>query len=197
MVRGAYGLLGALGPGHLLIDMSTVDPIATRHLADVVQETGAGYVENARLKAEAFGRASGLAALADDSGLEVDALGGEPGALHHLQGWDGRDQAERIQILLDALKDVPLEKRTACFRTVVVVVLPDGRSFVEEGACEGVIALAPVGSNGFGYDPVFFYPPLGKRLAELSTVEKNQVSHRSIATAKMKDSLQELAAHST
>jgi XTP/dITP diphosphohydrolase len=88
---------------------------------------------------------------------------------------------------------VPPERRTARFRTIVAVELPDGRSFLEEGTCEGVIAYAPAGEHGFGYDPVFFYPPLGKTLAQLSTAEKNQVSHRSIAAARMREKLRELA----
>src|SRR5687767_15231919 len=139
-----------------------------------VPESGATYEENARLKAEAFNEVSGLAALADDSGLEVDALNGEPGPLHHLQGWDGRNQAERIQILLDALRDVPPHRRTARFRAVIVVVLPDGNELLEEGVCEGVIADSPAGVTGFGYDPVFFLPAFGKTMAELSMHEKNQ-----------------------
>src|SRR4051812_43213679 len=93
-----------------------------------VDETGATYADNARLKAEAFARATGLAALSDDSGLEVDALNGEPGALHRLHGWDGVDQPDRIRILLDALKDVTVDQRTGRYRAVLVVVMPDGRS---------------------------------------------------------------------
>src|SRR5690606_11236266 len=112
-----------------------------------VEETGATYAENARIKAEAFARASGLAALADDSGLEVDALDGEPGPLHHVHGWDGRDQAERIQILLTAMLEVSKRKRTGRFRAVVVVVLPDGQVLEEEGTCEGMITTEPAGEG--------------------------------------------------
>jgi XTP/dITP diphosphohydrolase len=158
-----------------------------------VEENGATYAENARIKAEAFARATGLAAIADDSGLEVDALHGEPGALHHLHGWDGRDNAERIQILLDALRDVPPDKRTGRFRSVIVLVLPDGRAIEEEGVCEGVVALAPSGDNGWGYDPVFVLPERGVTMAQLSEAEKNRVSHRGIAGAKIRERLQELA----
>jgi XTP/dITP diphosphohydrolase len=151
-----------------------------------VEESGETYFENARLKAEAFARASGRAALADDSGLEVDALNGEPGALHHRRGWDGRDQPERIQILLHALREVPPRRRTARFRAVIVVVLPDEGVLEEEGTCEGLIVEAPAGSAGFGYDPVFFLPGLGRTMAELTLAEKNEVSHRAAAAAKMK-----------
>jgi XTP/dITP diphosphohydrolase len=158
-----------------------------------VDETGATYAENARIKAEAFARATGLAAVADDSGLEVDALRGEPGALHHLSGWDGRDNAERIQILLEAMQDVSPEQRTGRFRSVIVVVLPDGRVIEEEGACEGLVANAPSGDNGWGYDPVFLLPERGVTMAQLSEAEKNRVSHRGIAAAKIRERLRELA----
>ncbi len=159
-----------------------------------VDETGSTYLENALIKAEAFSHASGVAALADDSGLEVDALNGEPGALHHLHGWDGQDQAERIQILLDALKNVPPETRTARFRAVLAVVLPDGRVVQEEGVCEGVIALSPSGSQGFGYDPVFYLPILDQTMAELSLEAKNRLSHRAVAAEKLRARLRELSA---
>ncbi len=158
-----------------------------------VEETGRSYAKNARLKAEAFSRASGLAALADDSGLEVDALGGEPGPLHQEHGWDGRDDTERIQLLLDALKDVPPARRTARFRCVMVVVSPDGRTLETEGICEGVIAAAPSGSGGFGYDPVFYLPAHGRTMAQLSRAEKNRTSHRAAAAVKMRERLKEMA----
>jgi XTP/dITP diphosphohydrolase len=154
-----------------------------------VVESGRSYVENARLKAQAFNRASGLAALADDSGLEVDALNGEPGALHHLRGWDGADQDERIALLLDAMKAVPAGQRSARFRAVLVVALPDGRLLEEEGVCEGAVAEAPAGSGGFGYDPVFVLPQEGRTMAALSAAEKNRVSHRAVAAAKLRDKL--------
>jgi XTP/dITP diphosphohydrolase len=154
-----------------------------------VEESGQSYLENSRLKAQAFSRASGLAALADDSGLEVDALNGEPGALHHLRGWDGANQDERICLLLDAMKAVPAGRRSARFRAVLVVALPDGRFLEEEGVCEGVIAEAPVGRGGFGYDPVFLLRQEGRTMAELSAAEKNRVSHRAVAAAKLRDRL--------
>ncbi|HLF72203.1 MAG TPA: RdgB/HAM1 family non-canonical purine NTP pyrophosphatase [Dehalococcoidia bacterium] len=156
-------------------------------------ETGATYAENARLKAQAFADASGFAALADDSGLEVDALGGEPGALHHEHGWDGRNNEERIRILLDALKDVPSDRRTGRYRAVVTVVLPDGSSLEEEGAIEGVIVDTPAGHEGFGYDPVFFLPSRGRTMAQLSPEEKNRISHRAVAALKLYDRLKQLA----
>jgi XTP/dITP diphosphohydrolase len=165
-------------------------------LAVEVEETGRSYAANARLKAEAFRDASGLAALADDSGLEVDALNGEPGALHHERGWDpphAKDDAERIRLLLDALKDVPPERRAARYRAVIAVALPDGRLLQEDGACEGIIASAPSGEGGFGYDPVFYLPALGRTMAQLSRAEKNQISHRAVAAAKMRERLASLS----
>jgi XTP/dITP diphosphohydrolase len=158
-----------------------------------VAESGQSYAENARLKAEAFSRAGGLAALADDSGLEVDALNGEPGALHHLRGWDGANQGERIELLLDAMRAVPPGQRSARFRAVLVVALPDGRFLEQEGTCEGSIAEAPIGRGGFGYDPVFVLPQEGRTMAELSAAEKNCLSHRAVAANKLKPMLRMLA----
>jgi XTP/dITP diphosphohydrolase len=158
-----------------------------------VGEEGASYRENALLKARAFAEASGLPSLADDSGLEVDALGGEPGPLHHVRGWDGRDNEERIAILLRALAGVPPERRTARFRAVIVVAHPDGRIIDAEGACEGVIAPEPRGEGGFGYDPVFLLPELGLTMAELSPEEKNRHSHRAAAVRGLRQGLTALA----
>jgi XTP/dITP diphosphohydrolase len=148
-----------------------------------VAETGDSYEANARIKARAFAAASGLASLADDSGLEVDALGGEPGALHHERGWDGADNDERIAILLRAMEGH--SDRRARFRAVIVVAFADGREIVAEGACEGEITLAPSGSGGFGYDPVFYLPDLGRTMAELTAAEKNRVSHRARAAERI------------
>jgi XTP/dITP diphosphohydrolase len=137
-------------------------------------------------------RASGLPALADDSGLEVDALDGEPGALHHLHGWDGRDQAERIQILLDAMSDVPEGQRLARFHAVIVVVMPDGSELREDGVLEGQITQSPSGAAGFGYDPVMYIPALGRTVAELSMDEKNAISHRGLAASRIAQRLREM-----
>jgi XTP/dITP diphosphohydrolase len=155
-----------------------------------VEETGATYAENARIKAQAFCEASGLPAIADDSGLEVDALDGDPGPLHHLHGWDGSNDTERIKILLDALKDVPEGKRSGRFFSVIVVVLPDGAVIEEQGVVEGTITFAPAGESGWGYDPVFFLPGRGLTMAQMSEQEKNRVSHRAIAFDKMRKRLQ-------
>lgn len=161
-----------------------------------VAETGATYAENARIKARAFAEASGLPALADDSGLEVDALGGEPGPLHHAKGWDGANDAERIELLLSHLASVPSEQRTARFRIVLSLALARVESIEVEGTCEGLIGMEPVGTGGFGYDPVFFLPERRKTMAELSFQEKNEVSHRARAARALCPQLQALASRS-
>jgi XTP/dITP diphosphohydrolase len=160
-----------------------------------VEETGGSFAENARIKATAFAHASGLPALADDSGLEVDPLGGEPGPLHHLRGWDGADDGERIEILLNRLRTVAPHRRTGRYRAVLTVVLPDGTEASAEGTCEGIITDPPRGSGGFGYDPVFLIPDMGQTMAELSFEEKNQVSHRARAAARLGPELRRLAHH--
>lgn len=149
-----------------------------------VEETGETYVDNALLKARTLSATSGLPTLADDSGLEVDALDGAPGvrsARYKL----GTDEV-RYRALLKALDGVPEAKRGARFRCIAALVLPDGREFTTEGVCEGVIGLSPQGEGGFGYDPVFFLPERGITMAELSADEKNRISHRARAAQKMR-----------
>ena len=150
-----------------------------------VEETGATFAENARLKAVTLAQATGLPALADDSGLCVDALGGEPGL--HSARWAGAgvSDKERNARLLERLAGVPAEERTARYVCVVSLALPDGRSTEAEGICEGVILEMPHGSNGFGYDPLFLVPELGRTMAELAETEKNQVSHRAQAVTAL------------
>lgn len=155
-----------------------------------VPETGDTYAANALLKARALCRASGLPALADDSGLEVDALDGAPG-VRSARFHPGRDEV-KYQALLRVLKGVPPHRRSARFRCVAALVLPDGRTFSVEGVCEGQIAEEPAGEGGFGYDPVFYLPDLGKTMAELSTEEKNRVSHRARAAQAMRPILQSI-----
>src|SRR5581483_11088276 len=147
-------------------------PFEVRALAEVPgatlpEETGATYRDNALLKARAAA-ATGALALADDSGLEVDALGGAPGVRSARLGGPGLDDAGRCAHLLEALQGVPPEARTARFRCAVALVDPAGAERVVEGVVEGVILPAPRGSGGFGYDPLFLYPPLGRTFAELT-----------------------------
>ena len=149
-------------------------------------EDAATFEENAQLKARAYAAASGLPALADDSGLCVDALGGAPGVLSARYA-PGDDRARYLK-LLQALEGLPDAQRTAAFRCALALAWPDGRSVVEVGACAGHIAHAPRGEHGFGYDPVFLLPD-GRTLAELSAEEKGRSSHRGAAFRLMRPHL--------
>jgi len=148
-----------------------------------VEETGETFEENAVLKATAFARAAGLAALADDSGLEIDALGGEPGVRSRRYTGDDATDADRIALVLRKLAGVAEERRTARFRCVMALATPEELVGIVSGTCEGRIALAPRGDNGFGYDPIFLLPDRGKTMAELSSAVKNVISHRGRAGA--------------
>ena len=149
--------------------------------ADVeVEETGTTFEENSLLKARAVMECTGLPSIADDSGLVVDALNGAPGVYSARYGHKSSD-AERIAYLLENLKDVPAERRTAKFVCVITCLWPDGRRIVARGECPGQILFAPKGTGGFGYDPVFYLPELEKTYAELAPEEKNAISHRARA----------------
>jgi XTP/dITP diphosphohydrolase len=143
-----------------------------------VEETGATFEANAILKATAFAERSGVTALADDSGLEIDALGGEPGV--HSKRYAGPDasDADRIALVLEKLRGVPEGARTARFRCVMALAMPEDVVGTVDGTCEGQIAFAPRGTNGFGYDPIFLLPERGHTMAELPSAEKNAISHR-------------------
>ena len=145
-----------------------------------VDETGTTFEENSLLKAEAVMKASGLPVLADDSGLMVDALDGAPGVYSARYGHKSSD-GERTAFLLENMKDVPDEKRTAKFVCVITCLWPDGRKIVARGECPGVITREVHGENGFGYDPVFYLPELGMTYAELPSEQKNAISHRARA----------------
>jgi XTP/dITP diphosphohydrolase len=149
-----------------------------------VEGSGATLEANALLKARAYGRASGLPALADDSGLEVEALGGEPGVHAKRYAGERASDEERVRFLLSKLEGVAWQQRRARFRCVIAVVLPSGREELCEGSVEGLIALEPKGALGFGYDPVFYLPELGKTMAELPLETKNTLSHRGRAASK-------------
>jgi XTP/dITP diphosphohydrolase len=157
-----------------------------------VDESGSDYAENAKIKAVAFARASRLVTLADDSGLEVDALGGEPGPLSARYAGPGADDSRRYSRLLERLRGVPPEKRGARFRCLIAVARPSGETELFEGTCEGVVTEAPRGETGFGYDPVFLLPERGRTLAELPLSEKNAVSHRGAAARKARPFLEKL-----
>ena len=155
-----------------------------------VAETGRTFTENAVLKARAFARAAGVAALADDSGLEVDALGGLPGTRSRRYAGEDATDAERMALLLERLRGVATAERTARFRCVIAVAAADGSLLGSvEGVVEGLIAAEPRGTHGFGYDPVFRLPERGCTMAELSPEEKNAISHRAQAAAAARDLL--------
>lgn len=159
-----------------------------------VKECGASYAENARLKAEAFVRASGLPVLSDDSGLEVDALNGEPGVHSARYAGDRASDLDRYQLLLQKLAGVPWRRRTARFRCVLVLATPEGTVHAVEAVCEGLIALEPHGDHGFGYDPVFYLPEQQCTMAQLAPEVKNQISHRARAVKEMRPVLERYAA---
>ncbi len=142
------------------------------------EETGSTLVENAVLKARAISEFCDLPALADDSGLEVDALDGAPGVYSSRYAGENVTYKDNYTKLLLEMAGVPQEKRTARFRCVIAIVWEDGSVETVEGVAEGIITTTVEGDRGFGYDPVFFYPPLGKRFSEMTLDEKNQVSHR-------------------
>lgn len=151
------------------------------------EETGATFEENALIKARAACRASGLPALADDSGLCVAALGGEPG-VHSARYCPGSD-GDRVRFLLQRLEHTPEGQRDACFVSVIACACPDGMEFTVRGECPGVILRESRGQGGFGYDPVFFLPEEGCTFAEMPQSRKNALSHRARSLAKMKEAL--------
>ena len=156
-----------------------------------VDENGTTFAENAQIKATAIGAHTDAIVLADDSGLVIDALNGEPGI--YSARYLGEDTSYRIknQNLIDRLEGVPDEKRTAHFVCAIAAALPDGTVLHTEGTIEGIIGYEERGENGFGYDPIFYVPKLGKTTAELTDDEKNAISHRGSAVEKMKVLLRE------
>jgi XTP/dITP diphosphohydrolase len=163
--------------------------VATATDAPEVDETGSTFAENALLKARAVAAWSGEWALADDSGLEVDALDGRPGVFSSRYAGPGATDDDRNARLLAEMEGVPDAARTARFRCVVALVAPDGRAWTRDGSCEGQIAHAPRGTNGFGYDPLFLLPERGLTMAELTPEEKARISHRGQALAAMREVL--------
>lgn len=157
-----------------------------------VEETGVTYAENAELKARAAARATGRVCIADDAGLEIDALGGQPGL--HSRRFLGEETPfpEKMAHILERLKDVPDAQRGCRFNCAVAIATPDGQVFHCGGICEGRVAREMRGSFGFGYDPIFLLPHLGKHMAELPPDEKHRISHRGKALACAKEVLRRL-----
>lgn len=153
-----------------------------------VEETGTTFAENALLKAESACKVTGMPAIADDSGLVVDALGGAPGVYSARYAGEGATDRQRYEKLLEELREVPTEQRTARFVSAVCCVFPDEKILTAEGACEGIIAFGPKGEGGFGYDPIFL---VGERsYAEMTAEEKDSISHRGRALAKLAQELE-------
>ena len=168
------------------LEFVTLDQAGIRQEAE---ENYATFIENARSKARFYAGLSGLLTLADDSGLEVDALGGEPGVRSSRYAGDNTTDVDRISFLLNKLKDVPPEKRQARFKCVIAIASPNGHVETVSGECEGLIALEPRGENGFGYDPIFYLPQYGKTIAEMDSELKNEISHRGRAARKAREVL--------
>ena len=152
-----------------------------------VEENGTTFEENSLIKARAISKLTGLPALADDSGLEVDYLNGEPGVYSARYLGRDTDYDYKNNYIIDKLKDAKDEERSARFVCVISLVLPDGREFVKKGVMEGRIGYEIKGENGFGYDPIFYLPQYGKTSAEISAEEKNKISHRGKALSAMKE----------
>ena len=154
-----------------------------------VEETGTTFEENSLLKAKAVMEASGMPAIADDSGLCVDALGGAPGVYSARYGGEGLDDVGRYKLLLENMRGQ--SPRTCRFVSVITCCFPNGDVISARGECEGTVAFAPMGEGGFGYDPIFFVPSLKKTFAQLSAEEKNSMSHRGRALEVFKAKLEE------
>ncbi|MGN0418512.1 XTP/dITP diphosphatase [Anaerostipes faecalis] len=155
---------------------------------DIVED-GKTFEENAIIKAKAVMEASGELTLADDSGLEIDAFGGEPGIYSSRYLGEDTSYTEKNQIILERMKDIPEEKRSARFVCVIAAAFPDGQTYTTRGTMEGIIGYESKGGNGFGYDPIFYLPEFKKYSAQLSSDEKNHLSHRGEALRKMKEVL--------
>ena len=157
-----------------------------------VEETGSSFEANSFLKADAVMKATGLPALADDSGIAVDALNGEPGIYSARYGFDDSlDDWGRLKLLLKNTEQVPDGKRQAQFVCVITMVTPDGNVIQARGEIHGELLREPRGENGFGYDPIFYYPPLGMTTAQMSAEDKNRVSHRANALRAFYEKLKE------
>ena len=182
---------GKLGEMRVLVDGLPFRVVGPREIgiANAPDETGASFLENATIKALAYARASGLLTVADDSGLSVDALDGGPGLYSSRFGGEGASDLERNRLLLETLRGVPRERRRARFTSAVAVAKDAAVLFQAEESVVGEIAEEMRGASGFGYDPLFFYPPFGKTFGEVPREEKDRVSHRGKAFARLREFL--------
>jgi XTP/dITP diphosphohydrolase len=163
--------------------------MAEAGVTDDIEENGATFEENALIKARAVWNMTGDTVIADDSGLEVDCLGGAPGVYSARYAGEGASDEDRNKKLLAALADVPADKRTARFVCAIAVIFPDGREHIVRGTCEGYIAFEPAGNSGFGYDPLLYVPELGMTIAQMDADLKNSISHRGNAMRQILDIL--------
>ncbi|KSU83735.1 XTP/dITP diphosphohydrolase [Fictibacillus enclensis] len=154
-----------------------------------VEETGTTFAENARLKAEEIANLYHLPVISDDSGLVIDALGGRPGVFSARYAGIEKDDEKNMDKVLDEMRSVPEEERTARFVCTLAIARPGKETVIVEGHCEGSIAYKKTGSHGFGYDPIFLVQGISKTMAELTKEEKNQISHRAKALAELKDQM--------
>ena len=166
--------------------------LADAGIVDDVEETGSSMDQNAIQKATIYSALGGLITLADDSGLEVDALGGEPGRLSARYAGENATDKDRVEYLLKRMNGVPWENRTARFRCVIAMAAPDGKVELCAGECPGFITFEPRGEHGFGYDPIFYLPELDKTMAELPLAQKNKISHRGQAARKAAQTLRNM-----
>jgi len=198
MVNKKVILLATRNPGKVkeikaILGNYGVDVVSLADFPDVpeVVEDGATFFDNAFKKAKEVSEATNMMVLSDDSGLEVDALGGRPGVFSARYSGKAGDDAANNEKLLKELEGIPEEKRTARFRCVMVLYHPSGKWISAEGSCEGRIAFKPSGTGGFGYDPVFYLDQYGKTMAELPPEEKNKISHRAKALQALKGKIKE------
>ena len=161
-------------------------------IEEEIEETGKTFAENAIVKAERYGELGGLPTIADDSGIEVDALGGAPGIYSARYGGEGFTDLDRNNLLLKNVKKIPDSRLTARFRCVVALWIPGNKTVTFEGKIEGMIRRFPSGNNGFGYDPIFFYKPMKKTLADITSEEKEKISHRGYAVRMAREYLSKL-----
>ncbi len=183
-VEEYHRLLGCL-PGELTTPFN-------EGVTEEPEESGDTFEENALIKAHFYSEATGLPALADDSGIEVDALNGEPGVRSARYGGLQASDDDRNKLLLSRLSNLPWEKRTARFICVVALVWPRSGEETFQGACQGYVAFEPIGQEGFGYDPLFYYPSFTKTFGQVDAEAKDSVSHRGIATRKAVQKLKEV-----
>ncbi len=178
----------------ILADFQEIELLSLADFPDLpkIEETGTTFKENAILKAKTIAKLTGHLTLADDSGLTVEYLNGAPGVYSARYAGENATDAENNTKLLKALEGVPWEKRKAAFVCVIALCSPQGECHTCEGRCEGIIALEPKGSYGFGYDPLFYVPAYGKTMAELGSEIKNQISHRAMALKALKPLLKKI-----